>query len=139
MTGWAPLHWASLDENTEIVMLLLDNKCNPSVTNKDGDTPLIHAAHYNRMDTVRALVEAGCDITIRGSENKTAVQVAKEEGHHAIEMYLRSIRFLPSADDESDEPRRAQGMAVRALQRDLLRTGLLPAGPLDIIKEFAMG
>ena len=124
---------------TGIVMLLLKNKRSMNVTTYGGDTPLIYAARNNKMAIARELVEAGCDITIRNNENKTAVQVAKEEGHHAIEMYLRSIRFLPSADDESDEPRRAQGMAVRALQRDLLRTGLLPAGPLTTIKEFATG
>jgi len=32
------------------------------------------------MDTVRALVEAGCDITIRGGKDKTAAENAKDEG-----------------------------------------------------------
>ena len=64
--GYAPLHEASINGHTEIVMLLLENKCNLNVTDKYGYTPLILAAYYNKMDTVRALVEAGCDITIRG-------------------------------------------------------------------------
>jgi len=69
-------------------MLLHENKCNLNVTDEDGDTPLIYAARNNKMDTVRALVEAGCDITIRGEENKTAAEWAKKKGNDAIAEYL---------------------------------------------------
>ena len=69
-------------------MLLLKNKCNLNVTTKKGDTPLILAAYDNKMDTVRALVEAGCDITIRCHQNKTAAEWAKEKGYPAIAEYL---------------------------------------------------
>ena len=69
-------------------MLLHENKCNLNITDKNGDTPLIWAAWDNNMDTVRALVEAGCDITIRGYGNKTAAEQAKQIGHHAIAEYL---------------------------------------------------
>ena len=86
--GWAPLHYASENGYLEIVMLLLENKCNLNVTNKYGDTPLILAAYFNHMDTVRALVEAGCDITIRNNENMTAVEQAEQNGHHDILEYL---------------------------------------------------
>ena len=74
--------------HTEIVMLLLENKCDTNVTDKYGDTPLIFAAYNNRMDNIRALVEAGCDITIRGSKNMTAAEEAKEQGYPAIAEYL---------------------------------------------------
>ena len=70
-------------------MLLLEKKCNLNVTDNDGNTPLIQAAYWNKMDNVRALVEAGCDITIRGGQgNKTAAEVAKRWGHPAIAEYL---------------------------------------------------
>ena len=86
--GQAPLHNASACGYTKIVTLLLDNKCNLNVTDKSGDTPLILAAYYTKMDIVRALVEAGCDITIRGDKNKTAAELAKQRGHHALAEYL---------------------------------------------------
>ena len=63
-------------------------ECNLNITDKWGFTPLIYAAFSNKMDTVRALVEAGCDITIRGEKNKTAVEVAKEKGNDALAEYL---------------------------------------------------
>ena len=137
--GRAPLHWASAFGHTEMVMLLLENKCNLNVTDKLGSTPLIYAARLNKRKNVRALVEAGCDITIHGRGNRTATDTAKAFGRHAIEEYLRSIRFLPSSDDESDKPHGARGGATRAIRRDLQETGLLPTGPLSLIKEFATG
>ena len=86
--GRAPLHWASQNGHMEIVMLLLEKKCNIDITDKLGNTPLFYAAVGDKMDTVRALVEAGCDITIRDNVNRTAVEVAKQRGHHATEEYL---------------------------------------------------
>ena len=86
--GWSPLHRASFYGHTDIVMLLLENKCNLNITDRRGNTPLILAAINNKMDTVRALVEAGCDITIRGEGNKTAADWAKQQGHHDLAEYL---------------------------------------------------
>ena len=138
--GHAPLHMASLFGHTEIVMLLHENKCNLNITTRKGNTPLIEAAYDGKMGAVRALVEAGCDITIRGYENKTAAERASHDrGTGPIAEYLRSIRFLPSSDDESDKPHGARGGATRAIRRDLQETGLLPTGPLSLIKEFATG
>ena len=86
--GHAPLHQASFNGHTEIVMLLLENKCNLNVTGKERDTPLIWAAYNNKMDTVRALVEAGCDITIRNDEGETVAERARQKGYDAIAKYL---------------------------------------------------
>ena len=103
--GWAPLHYASLYGYTEIMMLLLENKCDINITNKAPRTPLILAAVWNKMDTVRALVEAGCDITIRGDKNKTAAKWAKQRGYPAIAKYLTYeaplTHFYSSARDKS--------------------------------------
>ena len=82
-------------------MLLLENKCNLNVTDKWGNTPLIYAARNNKMDTVRALVEAGCDITIRGDKNKTAAEWAKQRGHHAIAEYLTCFPFARQSTMEA--------------------------------------
>ena len=69
-------------------MLLFENTCNLNLTDEDGNTPLIWAARNNKMDTVRALVEVGCDITIRGYKNMTAAEQARQKGNHAIAEYL---------------------------------------------------
>ena len=69
-------------------MLLIENKCDINVTDKSGNTPLLFAVYENNMVIVRILVEALCDITIRGNENKTAAEIAKEFCCHAIAEYL---------------------------------------------------
>ena len=69
-------------------MLLLEHKCDINVEEKHGNTPLMWAASSNQMDNVRALVEAGCDITIRDYVSKTAAEKAKKHGHQAIAEYL---------------------------------------------------
>ena len=86
--GGTSLHVTSYYGMTEIVMLLLQNKCNINVTTKKGDTPLIWAARFGKMDIVRILVKALCDITACGYQNKTAVEWARKEGHPAIAEYL---------------------------------------------------
>lgn len=55
--------------------------------------------------------------------------------YDAYEEFLRRIRF----DDKSDKPNGARGIATRAMRRDLQETGLLPTGPLSLIKKFATG
>ena len=84
-------------------MLLHENKCNINVTNNLGDTPLILAAEQNKMDTVRALVEAKADMRIR-SKNKTAAEWAEEKGHSAITKFLNDTIQSQSAEkDKKDQ------------------------------------
>ena len=116
-----------------MVTLLLANKCDPNATNEWGNTPLMYAARYDKADTVRALVEAGCDIAIRSKANKTAAEQAKESGNPGLADYIANHRFRPT------QQFRVQGSALRAMRRDLLETGLLPAGPLSAVIQLATG
>ena len=148
--GETPLHMASCYGHTEILMLLLENKCNLNVTDYDGNTPLVHATYHNKMAAVETLVEEGCDITFYG---ETAYDRALEmafASHKCLfdvdgkfedyfERVAPLVRFLPSARDASGRLRRVGGRATRALRRDLLVPGMLPIGPLSLIEEFATG
>ena len=138
--GRASLHGASGRGLTEIVMLLLENKCDVNVTDIDGDTPLIRAARNNKMDTVRALVEAGCDITIRGDKNKTAAEWARQRGYHAIAEYLTNeIRFRSSARNERGQLHRVKGRCKRALNRDLKEIAGFDDHMLHKLAQFCTG
>ena len=88
--GQTSLDMASKFGYTEIVMLLLETKCDTNVTNKDGDAPLIRAARNNNMTTARELAWSLCDLKIRNKKGKTAAEVAKERGHDALAEYLAS-------------------------------------------------
>ena len=101
--GWAPLHEASGRGYLEIVMLLLENKCNLNVTDKYGSTPLIDAARNNNMTIARELVWSLSDLKIRNTVGKTAAEEAKERGYDALAEYLANqapreqVRFASCA------------------------------------------
>ena len=103
--GDTPLHWASGNGNTEIVMLLLRNKCDVNVTTKKGNTPLAYAAWGNSTTVARELVWSLCDLKIRNQKGKTAAEEAKERGYDALAEYLASqapreqVRFASCACD----------------------------------------
>ena len=118
--GQAPLHWASGNGNTEIVMLLLENKCDANVTTRDwltplnwdviatnevGDTPLFNAARNNSMTVARELAWSLCDLKTRNQKGKTAAEEAKRGGCDALAEYLANqapreqVRFASCACD----------------------------------------
>lgn len=140
--GNAALHLASIMGRTKLLTRLIEKKANLDTINEKGNTPLAEAVVWREMSCIRALVEAGADVAIPNKNDKTAAVLARHEGQHAIEKFLtRSllIRFDPSDRDESGQLARAKGRATRAMERDLLATGMLPVGPVSIIKEFATG
>lgn len=86
--GWAPLHKACMEGNTDIVKLLIKHKANLNLRDGNGDTPLCVAAYVGFMGIVHALVEAGADITIYGDKHKTAAEQATEWKHELVANYL---------------------------------------------------
>lgn len=118
--GMTSLHYASVAGNTDIATLFIESKANINIASNAGNTPLILAARYNRMDIVRALIDAGADITIRDRQNLTAVKRAKAKGNYAIVEYLdHTIRFHSSAQDRNGRLCRIKGRSLRAIERDL--------------------
>ena len=88
--GHTSLHMAAGKGYTDIIMLLIEHKASLNIKNSIGDTPLITAALFDGMASVRALVEAGADMKVRGRHNKTAVEHAKAKGKSIIVKYLTS-------------------------------------------------
>ena len=79
---------ASLNGHTEIMMLLLENKCDANVTDKRGDTPLILAAYHNKMTIARELAWSLGDLKIPNKEGKTAAERANYGRGGPIAEYL---------------------------------------------------
>ena len=88
-SGDAPLHKASGLGKTDVVSCLLKHKANINIINKENHTPLIRAAVANKMDTVRLLIGARANARFRGGmEGRTARDMAKSKGNHAVAEYL---------------------------------------------------
>ena len=76
------LNRAAVFNQVEMVRLLLERGADPNMQNGEGDTPLICATKYagGHAATVRLLVEAGTDLTIKDNNSKTALDYAKAKG-----------------------------------------------------------
>ena len=126
--GKTPLYIASHFGNTDTARLLIDSKAEIDKANKRGDTPLIFASLTSNMPVVELLVEYGADITIRGSENMTALDIANR-------MHMTSYYDEINQNNEAiikflkDHQRKHQ---IRKTLRPNLISGLMP-----VIYEYA--
>ena len=122
--GQAPLHWASLSGNVGIVMLLIEHKADLNITDNQRNTPLILAvaslrystSDQNQMAIVRALVQAGADITTKGSLQMTAIEMAKRQGNDSVAEYLATkVRDAKRSRDEMELKRQQSLQKERKL------------------------
>ena len=85
-----PERVVSKHDRTDMMLLLIENKCDANVADAGGDAPLILAARNNYLTIARELVWSLCDLKIRNKTSKTPAEVAKEKGHDALAEYLAS-------------------------------------------------
>ena len=82
--GLAPLHLASRRGASEIVTLLVDNKCDVNITDDCGTTPLVFAISDDDRDTARLLIRSKADVDKSGDiyfSWKTPLHIASELGN----------------------------------------------------------
>ena len=97
--GWTPVHMASRG-GEEGVRILASLGADLTLVTNLGRSPLHRAAFNNQPGTAAALVELGCPLHLVSphpltllqvdKEGKTALEVATEEGHHAVVAVLSS-------------------------------------------------
>lgn len=71
----------------------LQNGLPANIRDSGGKTPLHHAllTEYERWDKVRALVEAGADVTMRGFKVETPVDLANRVDEVLLRTWQRSV------------------------------------------------
>lgn len=62
-----------------------------------GNTPLHHAALYNRLNIVRWCVENGCDVNMPGEHGCTVLHIAARHGYGEMVAYLLDAGANPAA------------------------------------------
>jgi ankyrin repeat protein len=55
----------------------------------NGYTPLMDAVWHGHFDAARVLVETGADLSLRGHDGRTALDLAREFGYGRLEELLR--------------------------------------------------
>ncbi|RKP52851.1 ankyrin repeat domain-containing protein [Trinickia fusca] len=79
--GWAPLHYAAANGHDDIAQLLLDRSAYIDAASPNGTTPLMMAARGNHASTIKLLLAAGADASLKNQLGLTALDFAKQ--YHA--------------------------------------------------------
>jgi ankyrin repeat protein len=93
-TGWTPLHYAAMNKHLKVIALLLEHHAYIDAESPNGTTPLMMAAQYGNALTVKLLLEAGADATIRNQQRLSALDFAhkgeREDSAALIEAAVRA-------------------------------------------------
>lgn len=89
-SGSTPLHKASREGKIECVqcLLLVAADSISLKTMKRGRQPLHLAAAYGHLTTIKLLLKEGSDLTVKDSEGRTPVDLAKKNGHDECVSFL---------------------------------------------------
>ena len=73
--------------------LLLKNGADINAQTTYGDTPVHLAAYRGHYKVVKTLVEAGCDLDIRNSKGRTALDDATMARRDRVARYLTAVMY----------------------------------------------
>lgn len=86
------LHYATKYGQTGIVRLLIDNKCNVDVQDKEYGTTALHkAALKGYTEIVKLLIANKCNVDVLNKGGDTDLQIAKRNGHKDIVNLLKVL------------------------------------------------
>ena len=74
--GWTPLHYAATGGHVPVIEFLLDESAYIDAESPNGTTPLMMAAMYGSPEAVKALIQAGADLTLKNQQGMTALDFA---------------------------------------------------------------
>ncbi|KAL4429957.1 hypothetical protein ABPG74_000323 [Tetrahymena malaccensis] len=93
-TGWAPIHFACLNCNIQLVNKLIVNEANINQETNNQVTPLMIAAEQGSEEIVILLLKAGAEIDMQDENGNTALHIACMFNRSAIiDIFLN--RFKP--------------------------------------------
>ncbi len=75
---WTPLHYAAASDNTEMVKFLIQKGADINARTLRGITPLYMAARDGKIDTVKALVNAGARKDFCTNDARAPYDIARE-------------------------------------------------------------
>lgn len=90
--GDTPVHALASSGEKELLTTILKKGIDVNAVNGYGDSLLISAVYSDDPETVKALLAAGADSDIKDAGDRTALQIAKEDGYPAVEKVLKEYK-----------------------------------------------
>ena len=88
--GWAPLHYAAVVGDVDIVKLLLDKSAYIDAESPNKTTPLMMAARGGQSEVAKVLIEAGADVSLKNDQGLSAVDFALRSEHRDTAELIKS-------------------------------------------------
>lgn len=103
--GYRPLHIATVEGHSEIIMHLVSSGANINAKGMYGWTPLHLAVRFNRIDTVKLLLNLKADPGVKMDWGNTPLHNAAYKGSVEIaDIFINSGVSVDQADNEGNSP-----------------------------------
>jgi len=90
--GWAALHYAAANGNTDLIDFLLSESAYIDAESPNKTTPLMMAVRFGKYDAANLLIEQGADITLKNDQGATALDFAMGvERNDLIELLWKKM------------------------------------------------
>jgi len=83
-----PLQYAAIEGNSELAMLLLENKANPNISGHEDSTALHLAAQYGSHKVATLLITNKANVNARNDNRATPLHIAATHGRLAVVTLL---------------------------------------------------
>ena len=85
------LHWAAITNRAAVIPALVEAGVPLNATDENGFTPIMYAAtiDFGDAESLKALLKAGADRSIRNNDDRTALEQARYLKHAHLEAALR--------------------------------------------------
>ncbi|ETW05660.1 hypothetical protein, variant [Aphanomyces invadans] len=106
---WTPLHFAARFAQEAVMRVLLEQRANPDIVDKDGNTALHLCAGWGSRHCCVLLLEGGADSQCLNDEGLTALEMACKMNHADIAQVLRSwVPVEPTMAQRQEKKRRIE-------------------------------